>query len=153
MAEYTRADAFKTALFDAGVALWEAEEVQVAFGHPGMTMLDDLVSFGEIFTEQRPGPNGGRRIRDETLTQTVIFSCFRAGGPEMEPVASARAFELLGQLENHVRKTDTHLGGIVEWCFVKDLASDGSTDPEILSAGRLCTVVARFEAFARIINN
>lgn len=153
MSEVTLANVFKEAMIAAAVELWDAEEVQVTNGHPGMTEMDDLVVFTEIQSAQVPGPQGGRRIRDETLTLTVIFSCFRAGGPEMETVAAARAFELLGQLENQVRKTDTHLGGIVQWCFLKELASEGSTDPEILAAGRLSTIAAQFEARARVINN
>lgn len=150
MAEFTRAHDFKTAAFDAAVALWAEEEVQVAFGHPGMEILDDCVSFGEISTDQTEGPMGGRRSRNEVLTLTVIFSCFRAGGGEMESVAAARAFGLLGELENYFRKTDTSVGGTVEWCFLSGLASDGSTDPDVLAAGRLCTIAAQFTARARI---
>ncbi|TFD74733.1 hypothetical protein [Cryobacterium fucosi] len=151
MVEATQALAFKEAMFNIAVGLWAADTtVQVAFGHPGQTMMNDIVSFGELGSSQVPGPMGGQRSRDETLTLTVIFSIFRGGGADQEIVTARRGYALLGQLENYVRKTDTTVTGTVRSCFLASHASDGSTDPDVLAAGRLTTIAAQFVAVTRI---
>lgn len=149
MVEFTQALQFKQALFDIAVEILDPD-VQVCYGHPGQSMLNDLVVFGEVGSEQVPGPHGGQRSRDETLTLTVVVSIFRPGGPEQELITATRGYDLLGQIENHVRKTDTTVGGTVRECFLTSHASDGSTDPQVLSAGRLTTIAAQFTAHTRI---
>lgn len=152
MPEFTRAPAYKTALLAAAHTLWDVAEpdVQIARGHPGKTQRDDVVAFGKVTSRQDPGPIGPRRSRDEVLTIVVVFSIFRRGGPDQEQVAEDRAYKLLGDLENYVRKTDTTLGGTVRHCFLTDIESDGATDPQILAKGRLIEVSAVFEAPVRI---
>lgn len=150
--EFTQAAAFKAAMVAAAHTLWDAGDtaVDIVNGHPGITQVDDIVSFADVSAEQVPGPMGSRRTRDETLTLEVIFSIYRAGGRDMEQVTFDRAYELLGDLERHVRVTDTTLGGLVRHCFLVGHASEGSTEPAIVAKGRLTTMVARFEAVARI---
>lgn len=146
----TAAADFKDAFIQAAETLWAAEDVQVAFGHPGQTQRDDIVAFGRVSAQQEVATQGTNRSREETLTIDVVLSMFRGGGPDMEKVASDRGYELLGQLERHVRMTDTTLGGTVRHCFLVSHESDGSTDPQILAAGRLIEITATFEAKARI---
>ena len=152
-AEFTQAAAFKSAMIAAAHTLWDGSDtaVDIVNGHPGVTQVDDIVSFGEVTAEQEPGVIGPRRQRRETLTLEVVFSIYRAGGRDMEQVAFDRAYALLGELERHVRVTDTSLGGVVEHCFLIGHASDGATEPGVISKGRLTTLVARFQADARII--
>lgn len=152
MAEYTRAQAFKQAMADAAHTLWDTAEadVQIAFGHPGKTQADDIVAFGRISSVQEPVTIGTRRSREETLTLIVVVSIFRAGGPEQEQIASDRAYKLLGDLENHVRKTDTTVGGTVRDCFLDSHESEGATDPDTIARGRLIEISASFTAHARI---
>jgi hypothetical protein len=155
MAEYTRAPAFKSALIAAAHTLWDTDEpdVQISRGNPGVTQNNDIVGFGKVTSQQEPGPFSPRRPRDETLTVAVVFSIYRPGGPDQEEVAEDRAYKLLGDLENYVRKTDTTLGGVVRHCFLDEIQSDGASDPEILAGGRLIEVTGVFQAFARIITN
>lgn len=144
------AAAFKAAFVAAANTLWAGTDVQVSFGHPGQTQTDDIVAFGRVTSEQVMANYGSNRSRDETLTLDVVFSIFRGGGVEMEKVASDRGYELLTQLEEFARVTDTTIGGTVRYCFLASHESDGATDPEILAAGRLIEISAQFSATARI---
>jgi hypothetical protein len=152
MAEFTRAAAYKQAWVDAAHQLWDTArpEVQIAYGHPGVTQNDDIVAFEAVTSQQDPATLGTNRSREEVLTITVTISTWRPGGPDQEQVASDAAYALLGDLENHVRKTDTTLGGVVRSCFLTQHTSDGATDPDILALGRLIVVAATFTAAVRI---
>lgn len=150
MASASVAAAFKDGFVAAAEALWAGTDVQVAFGHPGQSQADDIVAFGRVSTEQDVATLGSNRSREETLTLDVVFSIFRGGGPDMEKVASDRGYALLGQLETFARVTDTTIGGTVRHCFLVSHESDGSTDPQILAAGRLIEITAQFRAQARI---
>lgn len=141
--------AFKDAFVAAAETIWAGTDVQVAFGHPGMNMQDDLVVFGAMTSEQNPATMG-QRSREEILTIEVVVSVFRGGGPEMEKVTSDRAYALLAQLENHARVTDTTIGGSVRHCFLSSYTSTGVTDPNVLSAGRETDITAQFVAAVRI---
>lgn len=150
----TLAQAFKAAFVAAAQTLVASRdpEVLVSFGHPGQAMgnFDDLVAFTTISVDQEPATLGTNRSRSETLTQTVQISCYRAGGPDREQVASDGAYELLGLLEHHVRVTDTTLGGLVLWCFLTSHTSTGETDPDLLASGRTIDIDATFTAKARV---
>lgn len=147
----TFADIFKDAMVDAAHTLWDPDpNIQISYGHPGMNMLNDIVGFGRVSSEQEVAAYGPTRPREETLTLDVTFSIYRPGGPEMEKVATDRAYELLRQLARYVRITDTTVGGTVRDCFLTAHESDGSTDPETLSQGRLIEVMATFTAHARV---
>lgn len=150
MAVSTVAPAFKNAFAAAAESLWTNTDVQVAFGHPGMTQAGDIVAFGRIASAQEFAAYGSNRPREETLTLEVVFSIYRGGGPEMEKVASDRAYALLGELELYARVTDTTIGGTVRHCSLLSHESDGATDPEILAAGRLIEITAQFVAQVRI---
>ena len=150
MAGFTAASALKDAFVSAARTLWAGTDVQVAFGHPGQTQTDDIVAFGRVTSSQEVATMGTNRSREETLTLDVVISIFRGGGPEMEAIASARGYALLGELEEFARKTDTTIGGTVRHCFLTSHESDGATDPEILAAGRLIEISAQFTAQARI---
>lgn len=144
------APAFKDAFVDVATTLWSGTGIQVSFGHPGQSQADDIVAFGALTSDQEFATYGSNRGREETLLLDVVVSCYRAGGPTQEKVASDRAYELLGVLEQYVRVTDTTLGGVVRHCFLLGHNSEGSTDPEILSAGRLIEITAQFVAKARV---
>ncbi|WP_353809156.1 hypothetical protein [Agromyces sp. SYSU T00194] len=142
--------ALKNAFVAAAHTLWDSDQaVQIVFGQPGYPVPDDIVAITDGTTEQQPGPMGGRRLRDEDLTQDVVISIWRPGGQEMEKVAAERADELLRQLEHQVRHTDTTLGGVVEWCFLTSVRHEG-TPQELTGDGRLCQLTVTFTARARI---
>lgn len=140
---------FKDAFVAVAETLWAGTDVQVAFGHPGMTMADDLVVFGAVTSEQNPATMG-QRSREEILTLEVVVSVYRGGGPEMEKVTSDRAYELLAQLETYARVTDTTITGSVRHCFLASYSSTGVTDPNVLAAGRETDITAQFVAAVRI---
>lgn len=150
----TVASQFKNNFYDAIVALMNAgadtEYVLVAFGQPGTFDPDDIVSVGRVSEQQTEATISTNRTRNETLTLEVQISCYRGGGPEMERVASDRAYELLRMIENQVRVTDTTVGGTVWWCFLQQHDSAGATDPALIDQGRTIDITAIFEARARI---
>lgn len=146
----TAAPAFKDALFAVCQTLFAGDGVQVSFGHPGQSQVNDIVAVTRVRTQQEPVTLTPRRTREETLQADVVFSVYRGGGPEMEQVCSDRAYALLAELEEYVRFTDTTLGGVVRHCFLVETDSDGLTDDGFLANGRLIEVTATFEAVARI---
>ena len=149
MPSSTAVAAFKDAAYTIGVALWPSG-VQVTFGHPGVTQLDDIVAFMDVSASQEPATFGTNRSREETLELKVMFSCFRAGGPDMEKVAFDRAIELQAQLETAFRVTDTTTGGSVRECFLTDIRVSSATDEQTLSKGRLVEIEATYTAKARV---
>jgi len=150
MTASTLAAAFKDAVYERCVALWAGQGVQVAFGHPGQTQGNDLVAVMDVSSEQDAVTLGTQRSREETLTLTVMFSVYRPGGVDQEKVASDRAFELVDDLAEYARVTDTTFGGVVRECFVASVTAEGSVDPRVISAGRLVEVLAVFVAKGRV---
>lgn len=149
--DFTQAVAFKNALYAKAVDVWDDDEtIRVSYGHPGQAQQNDLIAFMDWSTTQTPVTLTPRRQREEELRCTVVFSIYRAGGPEMEKVATDRLIELLGELEGYTRITDTTLGGVVRWCFLESLESTGSTDPAVLASGRLIEATAIFVAASRV---
>jgi hypothetical protein len=142
---------FKNAAYARGLLLWPANTgVQVAFGHPGVVELNDLVAFTDVSGVQEPVTFGTSRSRDEELELTVMYSVFRAGGPEMEKVAFDRAVELQDDFETYVRATDTTLGGVVRHCFLTSLNCASILDGEVMANGRLVEIEAKYSAVARV---
>jgi len=147
----TAALTFKNAMVAAAQTIWPTgDAVRVSFGHPGATTADDIIAFMDVSSVQEPAALGARRQRQETLELTVVVSCYRAGGAEQEKIASDRAYSLLGLLTQQVRVTDTTVGGTVLFCFLTSHQSDGATDPDMISVGRLIEISAVFTAEARI---
>lgn len=147
-----QAAAFKNAMVDAAVTAIDDTDVMVCYGHPGTNLPPDIVSFGKVTCVQTPGPmSATRRSRDLTLTVEVTVSIYRGGpDPQTEKVCGDRAYALLTLLEEYLRVTDPTLGGLVWWCFLTEHESTGTTDPDLLTQGRLIEITATFTAQARI---
>jgi hypothetical protein len=153
MAEYTRGGAIRRGFHDLATQLWpEGSGVQISLGNPGPSQLDDIVSIDDTTVEADVATLGPSRPRDETIRQIVVVSVFRAGGPEQETVVTDRAYELLGAIENHLRKTDPSLGGVAMWCFLTRVEFT-STDAQTVGGGRLAGIYAEFTARTRIRTN
>lgn len=154
LTQATLALAFKSELYRATRDLMAAtagtEAVLVSFGQPGTFEPDDIISFGRLESAQEKATMSTNRSREETITLTVIVSCFRGGGEEAELEASERCYELLRMIEHYVRMTDTTVGGIVRECFLTAHDSDGMTPEELMAAGRVIDVSATFTARARV---
>jgi hypothetical protein len=150
MTASTLAPGFKDAVYERCLLLWAGSDVQVSFGHPGQHQADDLVAVMDVRSEQDAITFGTQRSREETLTLTVMFSVFRAGGPDRERVASDRAFEVVVELAEFARVTDTTFGGVVRECFLQSVDAEGSVEPSVIAAGRLVEVLAVFVAKGRV---
>lgn len=150
------AEMYKEAFYTRAVTLFAADpQVQVAFGHPGTSMSDDIVAFMGVTTDQVEATMATNRSREETLSLTVIISCYAAGNTDGDLTPSKRAFSLLGSLENYVRTTDTTLGlaaNGLRQCFLTSISTSAATDEAYLAAGRLVEIIAVFTAQARISN-
>ena len=149
----TAADEFKLAFFEAAVELFandpDTREVNVTYGYPGDMNAFEIVSFLGMTSEQSHATIG-QRSRDEELTLEISISCAAGGGQEMELPCAQRAYKLLRMLEYYARKTDTTMGGTVQWCFLTGHESSGYTDEELLRDGRCIEILARFTARARV---
>lgn len=142
---------FKNAAYARGLLLWPSNSgVQVTFGHPGVTQLNDIVAFMDVSASQSPATFGTQRSREEELQLTVMYSVYRAGGVEMEKAAFDRAIELQEDFETYVRVTDTTLAGAVRYCFLTDIRIASATDEQTLAKGRLVEIEATYSAVARV---
>ncbi|HEY0249705.1 MAG TPA: hypothetical protein VGC45_15750 [Gryllotalpicola sp.] len=153
MADESIAADLQAAFEDLFHTLWDGAEpdVLISDGHPGRIDADDAVALMGVSQEEVPGPiSATRRVREETLTVTVVISCYRVGGQDQQRIVDARALKLLGDLSNHLRKTDPTLGGLCVWCFRTSFDLEKSADPAVLTDGRLTEINAKFTAVARI---
>lgn len=153
MGSSTDAREFRKAIFDACVTLYAGDTdpyTRVVRGLPAFADAQDNVCVGVVTSSQEPITLGTQRSRDETLTCEVTFYSFRFGGDESEEVVEARAWEMLDELAQYVRVTDTTLGGVVRQCFLTDVASDAATDPDVLAKGRMHVITATFTAENRV---
>lgn len=153
MGASTDAREFRKAIFDRCVILYAADTnpyTRVVRGLPAFADAQDNVCVGAVTSTQEPVTLGTQRSREETLTCQVDFYSFRGGGAEMEEVVEARAWEMLDELAQYVRVTDTTLGGVVRHCFLTDVGSDAATDPDVLAKGRMHVVTATFTAMNRV---
>lgn len=147
---------FKNAIVAACQSLFD-EPVVVSFGMPGSWQPEDIVMVGRVTSTQEFATMSTNRSREETLTVDVSVMCARGGGPEVEQTCSDQAYSLLGQLEEYCRDTNPTLAGLVEgfsvrYCVLTSHESNGATDPDLLSEGRLIEVDATFTAKYRISN-
>lgn len=150
----TVAHQFKGAVFDAAATLWGTTfpAMLVSYGQPSTTVPDDVFMVLGVESELVPGAIGPQRQREETLTLETQFWIFRPGSEGAEREANDFLYARLGELEQHLRVTDTTLGGIVRDCTLVRHRSD-STEAEraaLGGTGRLAVAVAEFEAHVRI---
>lgn len=148
---FTAAPEFKQTFYELVRDLLGTDErfqyVAVSLGTPSSLDPEDIVSFMSTTSDQTPATIGNRG-RDESLIQDVQISCWRGGDDEQ--AVQARAYEILGAIEEYVRKQDPTIGGTVMWCFLISHESQGFTDPDDIAKGRTADILARFQAQARI---
>lgn len=142
--------AVKNGLYEAAQTVFASDEIVVSFGLPSDKSFPDQVYVGAMRSDQEPGPLGPRRARNEDVFVTVEFDFWRAGEAEDDKVVTDAAMAALNKLEEHVRVTDTKLGGVCEWCFLESVESEGVTPLQVVAAGRQATISAVFRAYVRI---
>ena len=124
------------------------DDAYVCWGHPGTKLPNDIVCIGDIDSTSEVATMRATRPRDETLTVTVTFSCYR-GGTDQEAVTTV-ALGMLDDLDTALRTTDPTLGGVALWARLTNYAVDESYESSTLAKGRLTTVVAVVTVRARI---
>ncbi len=139
----------KAALLTVCQSLY-AQPIQVAYGHPGTDLEDDIVSIQGARSSQDIATLATTRPREETVDIDVVFSCFRGGGPEVQQVATERAYALLGLLEDYLKTTDYTLSGTARLARVTSHDLMESDDPDLLALGRISEVTAVVTAQVRI---
>jgi hypothetical protein len=150
----TAAHDFKKTFCDLIATLFTGDdataEVLVKFGRPTKFLVDDVISFGRLSSEQDPATEGTNRSRDEVLHLDITISCFVAGDDDQEAVASARAYDLLRRIEFYARSTDPTIGNTVRECALVSHESDGMSAKTTVKTGRNIFLTATFEAKTRI---
>lgn len=152
MPNRTVAGALRTAFYTSIVAAVNDPAVQIVTGQPWPQYGNDIISVGKVKSHQEPKSLGTGRTFEETLTVEVLISSYRNGGQEVENVAHARAFELLGMIEHKMRMEDTAVGGTVLWCWLTDTDTDSEPFPTETAEGRVTEILATFTAMVRITN-
>lgn len=135
-----------------------APSVQIAYGHPGTRLADEIVSVGNIESSRELGPMGTQRKLRETLTIAATISVW-AGGVEAQQVVTERALDMLDALEVYLSdvgvadSSQLTLGGTVlrAWVVGFELTeTDASmTDFDgvpLLNTGRLAEIAVSITA-------
>lgn len=132
-----------------GDALATQPEVLVCYGHPGPVDSHDIVALmaAESATEPTVMQVGPRPL-DETLDLTVVVSCWRGGGLEVQPAVTDRAYALADVIDTAVR-ADPTLRGSVWSARVAAIVQAPVDDPDVLAKGRLTELSVTVHAQAR----
>lgn len=148
MVDSTKAFDLKVAFHAAAQSLFPS--AQVVLGNPGTYQSDDVIEFGTVSSQQEPRGMSTNRSREETLEQEVIVSVFRGGGIDAELSVFTAAYDYLNGLAEHVRVTDTAVGGTVRECFLTSHQYASGSSDQSMAQGRIGVIVATFTARARI---
>lgn len=151
ISETTAQATARAALIEAAKVALVGEAVDIGRGFRWPIVNNDWVFATETDSDIDPATIGPRRTLDERITLTLSIGAFRSGGDqEAEDLAFNRAFDLLGKIQNHVRKNDITLGGTVLWCVPGSSTSDGATTDSDAGDGRITEIVAQFVCQHRI---
>lgn len=155
---FTAIASLKAAMYSAAQTAFAAElsapepTLGVLYGLPSSENgPSDVVGIVAVRTTQEPATFGTNRSREEELEVDVYVGVYRGGrGSELEQAAQERAVDLLGVLEQYIRKDAPTLGGVVRECFLTKVELDGRTPAEVEYLGVLAELEATFTAKVRI---
>lgn len=151
ISETTAQATARAALIEAAKIALEGEKVDIGRGFRWPIVNPDWVFATETDSDIDLATIGPRRTLDERITLTISIGAWRAGDDqESEDRAFNRAFDLLGRIQNHVRKNDITLGGTVLWCVPGSSTSAGATTDLDSNLGRLTEIAATFVCQHRI---
>lgn len=145
--------AYFDALKAACVSLFASNGNTVVFEglpDPRYYEVPEWVSLTDIASTSNFATIGTSRGHDQTTTITVWISVYGDGGEEQEPVCRKRAYQILGDIERHVRVTDPRLSGTVEWCILREHEMQRQNDEDLAQSGRFAEIRASFEASIRV---
>ncbi len=140
------APTFKAALVTALAALPSLSGVLVTYGAPGRYQPDDIVAVMDIESDSEAATISPNRAREETLSLTVVASCYR-GGEDTQQVCTERAYVLIDIVEAYLRTTDPTVGGTVRGLLGP---VSYSLEESLSEQGRTSEVTATFTVYARI---
>jgi hypothetical protein len=140
------------ALFEAiKVALAGEPDVDIAFGFNWPPVNFDWVAVVDTESSIDPKNIGPARQLDETLTVTLSVGSWNPElSDEQRRVTFLRAFHLLSLIQDHIRRNDIELGGVVLWCVPGSSTSGGATPEEKAAFGEYTEISATFVAKHRI---
>ena len=151
ISETTAQATARAALIEAAKVALESEAVDIGRGFRWPIVNQDWVFATETDSDIDPATIGPRRTQDEKITLHLSIGAWRPGGDqEAEDAAFDRAFDLLGRIQQHVRKNDITLGGTVLWCVPGSSTSAGATTSGDSGDGRLTEIAATFVCQHRI---
>lgn len=151
ISEMTAQSTARAALVAAAKVALEGEDVDIGSGFRWPIASNDWVYATDTDSDIDPTTIGPRRTLTERITLSLSIGSWRPGGDqEAENAAHDRAFELLGSIQNHVRKNDITLGGTVLWCLPGSSTSAGATAEGDSGEGRLTEIAATFVCEHRI---
>lgn len=151
ISETTAQATARAALIEAAKVALAGEPVDIGRGFRWPIVNNDWVFATETDSDIDPATIGPRRTLDEKITLTISIGAWRPGGDqEAEDTAFDRAFDLLGRIQQQVRKNDITLGDTVLWCIPGSSTSAGATTEGESGEGRLTEIVATFVCQHRI---
>lgn len=144
---------FRKAVRDDVVALFQDQEVTVAWGSVGRKYTDDMIVIGKVRTEQEHATSN--RGREVTLTLEVEYHSYRPGdGDTADQDAFERMVEMAGIVSEHLRSAadlgNATLGDVVRDCFETEFDSDTGEIQSQSGTGRLWVGLSVYEAHARL---
>ncbi len=153
----SQAPALKAAFVSAIGALSgiTGTDVLVCYGEPGKYQPDDIIAVTDVSSSHELQVIAPTRPREETLTVTVVVSCYRGGDDPtgaLQQIVTERAYALLGLVEDYVKVTDPSIGGTVRSLtgpITHDLVEGFSVAADGMNVGRIAEITATFTLFAR----
>ncbi len=115
----------------------------ITYGIPGSFEADDIITVGNARVTDGVPVMGSARRTEELIELTVLISCYRAGGPEAQIVATEAAYALYTTLRDHFRGTGNEtLGGACREARVTSHELSEDDDPNDITSGRLSQIEA-----------
>ena len=124
--------------------------VTILRGAPGTTTTADVVSLRSTTVDDVQVQMGPQRRHDETMTVTLLLSCFRAGDYRAQRAADEAAWAMLTLLRDGLRFDRTpNMAGAVRHAVVASYSLDREDDPAVLAKGRVAVITVTLAIKAR----
>lgn len=139
----------KALLAAAKTALTGETDIDFYSGWQYPVTQPNWVATTDVHADMDTATIGPRRSQDETITLGVSIGAWVAGHTEDDiEAAFARAFEILGTIQTHIRVDDITLDDTVLWCVPGTTDSDGAQDED--GSGYQVEIAATFVCMHRV---
>ena len=124
--------------------------ITILRGSPGTTTTADVVSLQSTSVADVQVQMGPQRRHDETMTVTLLLSCFRSGNYRAQQVADETAWTMLAALRDGLRFDRTpNMAGAVRHAVVSSYSLAREDDPAVLAKGRVAVITVTLTIKAR----